>query len=200
MKRGASVGVCLAGVALACAAVSCRPDPEEDTSGRNEETARPAAVLDFADELHVADESVNAFITGAMTTCAAGDYDAFRLLWTAKQDPLSRREFEKGWQAVREIRIRALEAVRLAPDPSVGRIAEETVYAVYAEVLFDPSLRLGSGEAQRRAVSMVIREHDAWRLARAPKALRVWLSDRVKEGGSDPQRTDARAAVTGRSG
>ena len=51
--------------------------------------------------------------TRRLSTCVNGDYETFRLLWNAKQEPLRRDEFEQGWQAVKTVRVRAIEKVVL---------------------------------------------------------------------------------------
>jgi len=133
----------------------------------------------FPTELYVADATVNDFVAKAMTTCAAGEYEAFRLLWSVREDPLPREEFEQGWQAVETIKVRALEKVMLAADPSAGRTEPETVYALLVEVSLDPAQKVGQTEPQRRVVLMLTREHEQWRLAQAPKPMRDWVKDKI---------------------
>ena len=140
---------------------------------------KPADLLVFPSALQTEDVSVNAFVKSAMMDCAGGDYDVFRLLWSAREDPLPRGEYEQGWQAAREIRIRALEKVMLSADPTRGRDEDETVYVILANVSLDPTHRAGHREANREVVLMLVREHDTWRLARAPKKMRTWIKERV---------------------
>ena len=171
---------------------ACRRDaqvePSPDSADADEQ--QPKTVLVFPNEFHVDDDSVNAFVSRTMNTCAGGEYDAFRLLWSAREDPLPRDEFEEGWKAVQEIRVRALEPARLAADPDRGFPDPRTVYAVLADVTFDPTHRAARGEPQRRVVLMLIREHDQWRLGRAPKSMRVWMTDKVEPGGVTPTTTN----------
>jgi len=156
-------------------------------------------MLLFPDELRVADASVNDFVARAMETCAAGDYEAFRLLWTARDDPLPRDEFEQGWKAVQKIRLRALEKVRLAPDPDAGRIEAQEVYAAYAQVELDPSLQPNRPEPHREVILMMVREQDGWRLASAPKAMREWIRKRHADGPTGAADTSPSRAEDGRS-
>ena len=152
---------------LVCAAPvlflpGCRPEESNRGDDRPPVAEKPEVeLLVFPDELRVADESVNSFMTRAMETCAAGDYNAFRLLWSAREEPLTAREFEEGWEAVREIRVRALERVLLAPEPD-------------------------HAEARPEVILMLVREHDEWRLARAPQAMRVWMRDHPPGTTPDP--------------
>ncbi len=176
----------LAGI---CCVSGCRRPtsvPEEPPPSELIEE-KPADFLTFSDHLRVADESVNDFIVHAMTECAGGDYERFRLLWVATQEPIPRDEYDQGWQAVREITVRAVEQVVVetdAPGKSApGGLGHERVsaYALAAEVAFDPEHPAGKREPRRQVVLMLTREHDAWRLARPPKRMRKWLRDRVWE-------------------
>jgi len=139
---------------------------------------KPRNVLVFPKELHVGDASVNEFVTEAMTTSASGDYEAFRLLWSAREQPLPREEFEQGWHAVREIRVEALQKVLLDADASAGRSAPQTVYALLAHVSLDPTQKVGQKEPERKAVLVLTRENDRWRLSKAPRELRDWIKNK----------------------
>ena len=173
--------VCITSVYLGPA---CRHEPDDAAAGRQAETGQQKRkeLLVFPDEVRVEDASVNDFLERAMGDCASGDYDRFRLLWSARQEPLPRDEFEQGWQAVRQIRIHALQRVMLAPDPDHELDQGETVYAFLADVALDPMHRAGQREPNREVVLMLILEHEQWRLARAPKPMRTWIKKRVAAG------------------
>lgn len=163
---------------------ACRRDDSEKTnsvaaSSTDAVKSKQPNLLLFPDELHVAELTVNEFVTKAMTTCAAGEYEAFRLLWSARETPLPREEFEQGWQAVQNIQVRALEKVMLDADPNAGRAEPETVYALLAEVSLDPMQKVGQKEPQRHVVLMLTREHEQWRLAQAPKPMREWVKNKI---------------------
>lgn len=157
-----------------------RSEPEKTPLAPSSGAAnsKPPDLLVFPDELRVADSTVNTFVTKAMTTCAAGDYEAFRLLWSVREEPLPREEFEQGWHAVQTIKVRALEKVMLDADPNAGRTEPETVYALLAEVSLDPTQKVGQKEPQRHVVLMLAREHEQWLLAQAPKPMRDWVKNK----------------------
>lgn len=166
---------------------ACHRDEPEKTSASvpssGAANSKQPDLLVFPDELRVADSTVNEFVTKAMTTCAAGDYEAFRLLWSVREDPLPREEFEQGWQAVQTIKVRALEKVMLDADPNAGRTEPETVYALLTEVSLDPTQKAGQKEPQRNVVLMLAREHEQWRLAQAPKPMRDWVKNKTAATG-----------------
>ena len=177
---------------VATLAVACRRDEPEKTSAAasssNAAKSKQPDLLIFPDQLRVADATVNHFVTKAMTICAAGEYEAFRLLWSVREDPLPREEFEQGWQAVQTIRVRALEKVFLDADPNGGRTEPEAVYALLAEVSLDPTQKAGQKEPQRNVVLMLTREQDAWQLARAPKPMRDWVKNKIAAASGESTR------------
>lgn len=144
--------------------------------------AQEEELLVFPEELYVTDISVNLFVIEAMKACASGNYDAFRVLWSVKQDPLTREEFSQGWQAAEKIRVRALERVMFA-DQTPTEMPEvtkgELVFVMLADVQLDPSHPAGQRKPKREAVLMILKEQDQWRLARAPKTMREWIKKRV---------------------
>lgn len=170
------LGLLFALLAVATTLQCRRTEPEKTSSTSTDATkSKQADLLVFPPELRVADSTVNEFATKAMTVCAAGEYEAFRLLWSAREDPLPREEFEEGWQAVQTIKVRALERVMLDADPNTGRNEPEEVYVLLAEVSLDPEHRAGQKKPQRQVVLMLTREHEQWRLAQAPKPMREWV-------------------------
>lgn len=157
---------------LACA--GCR-DKQDASSKAETKTVsdKTGAELLFPDALRVADDSVNQFVRTALTQCAKGKYEAFRALWSARRDPISRGEFEEGWHAVHRIEVKGLQKVLLESDPNAK--ASEPVYVLLVEVALDEAARVGQREPLREIVLMLVKEHDQWRLAAAPKEMRDWI-------------------------
>lgn len=137
----------------------------------------------FPDSLRASDEAVNIFVRAALTQCAGGNYESFRALWSARQEPISRAEFEEGWQAVQRIEVRGLQKVLLADDQE--KAAAEPVYVLLVEVALDPAARAGKREPLREIVLMLVREHDQWRLGNAPKDMREWIKKKSAVPASD---------------
>lgn len=115
----------------------------------------------FPPHLRVDDPAVNEFVEHTMQTCVSGDYEAFRLLWSAKSEPMGRRDFERGWQAVRQIRLDALVPFRSSADPGATGIR----YYIEASVELDPA-----ADPPTRNVQLVaVNEESQWRLAKPSK-------------------------------
>jgi hypothetical protein len=149
----------------------------EDGTGSPATQKPEADVLVFPKELHAADPTVNAFIARAMRTCVSGEYEPFRLLWSADVTPMPRERFENHWRAVQKIHVRALEK-----DPREG----SEVYAVYADLSLDPDQLPPQHELhdnpKRSVVLLIVREHDEWRLNKASKEVRAWMAQKVQAG------------------
>src|SRR5262245_50490272 len=118
--------------------VSCGKDEksQEKSSPTKVAEVRKAELI-FPESLRAGDESVNLFVRTALTQSAGGNYEAFRALWSAKQEPISRAEFEEGWQAVKRMEVRGLQQARLDNGPD-GSAAPEPVYVLLVEVALDP--------------------------------------------------------------
>ena len=183
-------------VACMIEAPACRRSQPENSSSAAAPSASVSSkkpdLLVFPDALRVADASVNDFVTRAMTTCAKGDYEPFRLLWSAREEPLPRGEYEEGWHAVQTITVRALEKVMLAPNAKANRPEGETVYALLVDVSLDPTHKAGQKKPQRHVVMMLAPESGEWRLARAPTAMRAWIKGKASGAdiAAEPSRDD----------
>lgn len=161
----------------------CRED------AKTAEMPSPAPVataeLIFPESMRAPDESVNIFVRKALTQSAGGKYEDFRALWSAKQEPISRGEFEEGWNAVHRIEVRGLKKVMLAGDQDSA--APEPVYVLLVEVALDPARKAGQREPVREIVMMLVGEHDQWRLASAPKSMREWIKQNSAAGATPLQ-------------
>lgn len=172
-------GVCL----FLCSLAACRPDPQATppTQPADTEKEMPIDVLVFPETLKTDDQTVNDFVDQAMKHCASGDYERFRLLWSAKEEPLSRQEYDEGWKAVQKITVQAMQKIVLAPEARNATDDGETAYVVLADVDLDPTLRAGRTEPHRQVVLLVRRESHRWCLARAPKEVRNWLQKQTEQ-------------------
>ncbi len=115
--------------------------------------------------MHPAVPYVAAFVRQVVDTCVSGEYDAFRLLWSAREDPYPRDAFERGWRAVQRVTFVNVEKFR-------RRAEGDIAYGVRARVELDDSV----SEPRRDVVFLIIREAGQWRLARPPAGLSEQLA------------------------
>jgi hypothetical protein len=180
--------------ALVCLGSACRPEQDDSSSDDPQSTAQKAPeLLVFPTELYVEDASVNAFVERAMADCASGDYETFRLLWSAREEPLPRDEYEQGWQVVQKIEIRALENVVLGVSQAQGREEPENAYVVLADVALDPAHPAGEREPNREVAMMLVQEAGEWRLGRVPEVVRTWVKSYGRRVDPAPQQPAGQA-------
>ncbi|MBI1825794.1 MAG: hypothetical protein HYR83_05355 [Planctomycetes bacterium] len=121
-----------------------------------------------------------------LENCATGQYESFRSVWTAREAPISREEFEKGWHAAKSIRVRALEKVKLATDVPTSDLEAtafpQIAFALAIDLSLDPEQQIGQRNPERQVVLLITREQDGWRLARAAKNMREWIKKKLEAG------------------
>lgn len=131
------------------------PPPEESS---------PASLVLFPPEVQADDPAVNAFIRKAINICVTKDetgkpnYDAFRLLWSALEEPLGEQEFLRGFAATQKVTILDVMKRRTADD--------EIVYLVHCLVELDPEQ---VPEPTRDIVMLLRKENGQWRVATPPR-------------------------------
>ncbi|MCP4590948.1 MAG: hypothetical protein GY842_09390 [bacterium] len=112
--------------------------------------------IDFPREVQADAPEVNRFVREVVETCAGGDYESFRLLWSVHENPFPRAEFERGWKALRKVRVLALDKYK-TPEG-------EYLYSIHARVELDQELP----DPVREVVLLVVQENGQWRLKTAP--------------------------------
>lgn len=165
MKAAASPILPIVLAAAGCADDRARPDPVSPAD-------RGAHRLVFPQALAADDRTVNQLVRDAMMSCLDDDYDNFRALWSATEQPIKRAQFERHWQPVRRIFIRKIQPMRHAE-------SERLLYYVHAGFEFGVGARRSQGDA----VFLIVRENDTWRLARAPKSLTTQVRQKDNDSG-----------------
>lgn len=127
---------------------------------------------DFPEDLHTDDASLNAFVDQALSVCARGDYDGFRQLFAADVQRRTRLEFERVWQAAKEI-----EVADLVKDPD-----EALCYHLYAVLHWQEQDR--KGRTKRDAVVTISQEGGEWRLRPADSEVSQVMIARQKSAAS----------------
>ena len=116
--------------------------------------------IDFPPAVQSDDPTVNQFVRQITETCVRGDYEEFRLLWSVREDPFPRQEFERGWKALEKVRVLAVQKRKT--------LEGQDLYYIHTRVELDDSVP----EPARDVVLLIVRENDRWRLAKAPAHLR----------------------------
>lgn len=141
-------------------------------------SARSVALVDFPEQVRADDPEVNAFIERAIRICQAQNYDDFRLLWSALEEPLGEQEFRKGFAAMRKVTILDLLKRRTKEG--------EIVYLVHCLLQFEPA---AVPDPERDVVLLLRQESGQWRVATPPekeaRALKARLAARRQPAGAN---------------
>lgn len=154
--------------------VACREEPSSRPAQDSAEPApgdmirtgdEPPPNIVFPDAQRAEDPTVNEFLQGLMTSCAKGDYMAYRLAVASQYDPLPRANFERVWHAIKEVRIRRLMRVAgpstRAADSAPDAGPKGPIYGVHATVTMRDERR---AKAVREVVVLLVREAGEWKL------------------------------------
>ena len=171
-RVGASVRLilALAGIVLAG---GCERQPA--SAKRAPAPVAASALLDFPAALQCDNPEVNQFVRQMVDTCAGGDYEKFRLLWSVREQPFSRQDFERGWKSLKHVQVVALQRMKTREG--------QPLYSLHARVELDPSMP----EPEREVVMLIVQENAQWRLARAPAHHRNKVLGIGDEAGSASQ-------------
>jgi len=166
MNDSARAATLLTALLTAALMAGCeRSDGASASSGGRSPAATPqAALVSFPPDVQADDPEVNAFIRKAISVCMSKDkhgkpnYEAFRLLWSALEEPIGQQEFERGFAATQKVTI--LDVMkRRTPD-------DEIVYLVHCLVELDPKQ---VPQPTRDIVLLLRKETCEWRVATPPR-------------------------------
>lgn len=128
------------------------PDPSAEQT--------PKEVIVFPPDFQCDEPGVPELLKQAVQACTDQDYERFRSFWSAREDPITEKEFIRAWRASPKFDLKELRQMK-TPEG-------EIVYAVRALVSLDPN---EVPEPERDVVMLIVKEGDAWRLKRAPRKL-----------------------------
>ncbi|GJM25466.1 MAG: hypothetical protein DHS20C16_18810 [Phycisphaerae bacterium] len=147
---------------------------DADPSNTPQAEQPPKELVSFPPDFTCDDPDVPEFLKSAVKACVDQDYQLFRSMWSAKEEPISEKEFIRAWRANPRF---ALNEMRRMKTPE-----GEIVYAVRAHVSLDPN---EVPEPERDVVLLIVNESDQWRLRKAPKKLAKLMKgelDKNKDG------------------
>lgn len=149
-------------------------------------------IVVFPVEHQQPDASVNQFIRDALQTCAEGDYDGFRQLFSLRLPPPGPTQFQLIWRNVKEVVIKSVHQHPKLPNE------------YYAHVVVKLRQRDRRDRLERDVVVAVQKEENQWRLAEAPAEIirQILVADsqpstRPAEGVGSPGRPATRPANDG---
>jgi hypothetical protein len=163
-----------ASLAAGCNRKPSPPKTPPATPGVSDEPLTPPAAkpdYSFAAGLEDTHPQVIGFLRTFMETALVGDYTKYRQLVVRAKDPESRARFERILNALKALRIEAIEPVELSGfEPPVYRVLTRVEFLPKREV----TLRRGS---KSRIAILVLQEQGEWRMMPAPPALQPGEDD-----------------------
>lgn len=145
----------------------------------------------FPELVRTTDLSLNRFVDRFARVCMEGKYSDLRLLLSTRSgDPLVARRFESMFNALKQVRILALEEVPRVPG------LEGSAYLLLAEyVLEDYAATKGRSIEQVRLA--IAREEGVWRIGPIPRNLLAALEARSGSSSSQPTSQGSDSATLG---
>ena len=194
MKMHSLCAVLPAGLVAAALAnlAGCSKNDGTQTATPSPAGPKLADLVDFPVGIRSDDPSVNDFLMEAIRTCVAEDYEAFRLLWSAREEPIAEPRFRRAWRACRKVSVQELKKIKLVRTGDGTKDAqgkmEEIVYVVRGHVRLDPN---EVPEPERDIILLLVRENEKWRLATVPRKVKESLVSEVAgaekgPGGTEP--------------
>lgn len=151
---GVSLSVVLASIWVAQGHGTVRPDP----NSRKTPHGTPPNVT-FAPGVTSGNKDVDAFVDRFLGLCRRGDYDQYRLDWTAYGTPVSGERFTAMWKFARKVVI-----TQIIPVPEHVK-AMHPAYVIKASVELDPKAKIATKDVE----VMVQWEQNRWAIAPAPR-------------------------------
>jgi len=150
----ASLSMVLAAICVS----SLRGPGRGGSAGPGAPAGTPPSVV-FAPGVTSGNEDLDAFIRNFIALCQRGDYEQYRLCWTAYGTPMSSERFGVIWKFTRKVVIN--EIVPVPPDVKVMHPA----YIIRGVAELDPKARVPTKDVE----VMVQWEDNRWAIAPAPR-------------------------------
>ncbi len=135
---------------------------------------------------------VNDFVAKALTVCAEGDYEEYRLLWSLDHQPTSRKRFMQLRDATEKVEVKTIRRLQFRlPDGSMKSL-DTPVYVLHAFVALKEEAKQRSERLEDRdLILQVVRRNDAWCFIPAAKEVK----ESLLAGHADPPATGPPDAV-----
>ena len=119
---------------------------------------------------------VNDFVAKALTVCAEGDYEEYRLLWSLDHQPTSRKRFMQLRDAMEQVHVKTIRRLQFRlPDGSMKDM-ETPVYVLHAFVALKEEAKQRSERLKdRELILQIVRRNNAWCFIPAAKEVKKSL-------------------------
>ena len=135
-----------------------------------------AVEIVWAPDAKCQNQEVNDFVAKAMTVCADGDYEEYRLLWSLDHQPTNRKRFMQLRDATKQVQVKTIRRLQFRlPDGSM-KGTDTAVYVLHAFVALKEEAKQRSERLKDRdLILQIIRRNNAWCFIPAAKEVKESL-------------------------
>ena len=170
----------------------CNRNSSKKNAANGEGDSDSAVAIVWAPGAKCRNQEVNDFVAKALTVCAEGDYEEYRLLWSLDHQPTSRRRFMQLRDATAKVEVKTVRRLQFRlPDGSMKSM-DTPVYVLHAFVALKEEAKQRSERLEDRdLILQVVRRNDAWCFVPAAKEVK----ESLLAGHADPPPTGPLDAV-----
>ncbi len=154
----------------------CNRDSSKKNSANGGRGSDSAVTIVWAPDAKCKNKEVNDFVAKAMTVCAEGDYEEYRLLWSLDHQPTNRKRFMQLRDAMQKVDVKTIRRLQFRlPDGSMKGM-DTPVYVLHAFVALKEEAKQRSERLKDRdLILQIVRRNDAWCFIPAAKEVKKSL-------------------------
>ena len=154
----------------------CDRDSSKKNSANGGRGSDSAVEIVWAPDAKCKNQEVNDFVAKAMTVCAEGDYEEYRLLWSLDHKPTNRKRFMQLRDATEQVQVKTIRRLQFRlPDGSMKGL-DTPVYVLHAFVALKEEAKQRSERLKDRdLILQIVRRNNAWCFIPAAKEVKKSL-------------------------
>ena len=161
------------GCVLAC---GCNRNSSKKNTANGGRGSDSAVEIVWAPDAKCKNQDINDFVAKALTVCAEGDYEEYRLLWSLDHQPTNRKRFMQLRDATQKVDVKTIRRLQFRlPDGSMKGM-DMPVYVLHAFVALKEEAKQRSERLKDRdLILQIVRRNNAWCFIPASKEVKESL-------------------------
>ena len=154
----------------------CDRNSSKKNSAKGGRGSDSAVEIVWAPDAKCKNPEVNDFVAKALTVCAEGDYEEYRLLWSLDHQPTNRKRFMQLRDATEAVKVKTIRRLQFRlPDGSMKGM-DTPVYVLHAFVALKEEAKQRSERLKDRdLILQIVRRNNAWCFIPAAKEVKESL-------------------------
>ena len=154
----------------------CDRDSSKKNTANGGRSADSAVGIVWTPGAKCKNQEVNDFVAKALTVCAEGDYEEYRLLWSLDHQPTNRKRFMQLRDATEKVEVKTIRRLQFRlPDGSMKGV-DTPVYVLHAFVALKEEAKQRSERLKDRdLILQIVRRNNAWCFIPAAKEVKKSL-------------------------